>query len=302
MPLDPKVREFLSYYYKNFQEIHSFQEFREKTNSLLANLAPKEKIYKTEDKTIKTEDGYNLPIRIYYPNDRKDLPIVLHFHGGAWILGNIETEDAISRVLANACNCIVISVDYRLAPEYKFPTAVNDCFTATKWAYENADNLGKRNIGVFGISAGGNLASVVALLSRDKGIKLSAQALVVPFVYPDLASKSMNEYSKGYFLDINVPVDNSISLYIRDQHDLLNPLLSPLTADNLSNLPPAIVVTAEYDPLRDQGEAYASRLIQSNVDTISIRINGEIHAFIGSPNVSRRVTLMVGAVLKDLLK
>lgn len=226
----------------------------------------------------------------------------MHFHGGAWILGSIETEDAVSRILANSCNCIVISVDYRLAPEYKFPTAVNDCFSATKWALENAEQIGgrKNSIGVFGISAGGNLAAVISLLTREKGLKLSAQALVVPFVYPDLASKSMNEYRKGYFLDINVPVDASLSLYLRDQNDLLNPLFSPLVAD-LSNLPPAIVVTAEYDPLRDQGEAYASRLMEAGVDTVSIRVNGSIHAFLGNANVARRVTIMVGAALKDLL-
>lgn len=302
--LDPKVREFLAEFYKNFnlQEIKSFQDFRNKINSLLSASLPKDKIYKTEDKTIKTEDGYNLPIRIYYPTEAKDLPIVMHFHGGAWILGSIETEDAVSRILANSCNCIVISVDYRLAPEFKFPTAVNDCFTATRWAYENAEQLGgnKNKIGVFGISAGGNLAAVISLLARDKGLKLSAQALIVPFVYPDLASKSMNEYRRGYFLDINVPIDPSISLYIRDQSDLFNPLLSPLLAD-LSNLPPAIVVTAEYDPLRDQGEAYASRLMEAGVETISLRVNGEIHAFLGNANIARRVTIMVGSALKDLL-
>lgn len=300
IPLDPKVKEFLAQYYK--QEFKSFQELRDKLNSLLATSLKKEKVYKTEDMLIKTDDEYNLRIRIYYPAEGKGFPVLMHFHGGAWILGSIETEDAISRLLANSCNCIVISVDYRLAPEYKFPTAVNDCFNATKWAYENAEKIGGRKdrIGVFGISAGGNLAAAVTLLARDRGLKLSAQALIAPFVYPDLASKSMNEYKKGYFLDINVPIDVTLSLYIREQSDVLNPLVSPLLAD-LSNLPPAIIVTAEYDPLRDQGEAYAARLMEAGVETISLRVNGEIHAFVGNANVARRITIMVGSVLKDLL-
>ncbi|WP_342782522.1 alpha/beta hydrolase [Saccharolobus sp.] len=244
-----------------------------------------------------------MPIRIYYPDDKRGHPIVLHFHGGAWILGSIETEDSVSRILANSCNCIVISVDYRLAPEHKFPAAVTDCFDSIKWAYENAENIGgdKNRIAVFGISAGGNLAAVTSILSRDRGMKLRAQALVVPFVYLDLASRSMTEYRKGYFLDINVPVDYGIRMYIRDEKDILNPMFVPLITEDLSNLPQAIVVTAEFDPLRDQGEAYAKRLMESGVSTLSFRVNGMVHAFIGSPIVSRLVTVMVGSALKDIL-
>ncbi|MEM4138947.1 MAG: alpha/beta hydrolase, partial [Sulfolobaceae archaeon] len=308
MPLDPEVRKFLEYFYKsNILDFtkYSFQEIRERINKLLAESLPREPIYRTEDKRIKGSE-VEIPIRIYYPYEIREgqkLPIVLHFHGGAWILGNLETEDAVSRLLSKSCECIVISVDYRLAPEHKFPSAVTDCFDSVKWAYENADKIrgDKGKIAVFGISAGGNLAAAVSLLARDKGVKLSAQALVVPFVYLDLASKSMTEYRKGYFLDINLPVDIAIKMYLRDERDLYNPLFSPLIAENLANLPPAIVVTAEYDPLRDQGEAYASRLMESGVPTLSIRVNGMIHAFLGSPKVGRLITVMVGRALSEML-
>ncbi|AAK42648.1 alpha/beta hydrolase [Saccharolobus solfataricus] len=244
-----------------------------------------------------------IPIRIYYPDNKRDHPIILHFHGGAWILGSIETEDSVSRILANSCNCIVISVNYRLAPEHKFPAAVTDCFDSIKWTYENAESIGghPNRIAVFGISAGGNLAAATSILSRDQGIKLRAQALVVPFVYLDLASTSMTEYRKGYFLDINVPIDYGIMMYIRDEKDLLNPMFVPLIAEDLSNLPQAIIVTAEYDPLRDQGEAYAKRLMEAGVLTLSFRVNGMVHGFLGSPNISRLVSVMVGSALKDIL-
>jgi acetyl esterase len=305
MPLDPEVKQFLSNFYKynilDFSK-YSIQEVRKIINEFLAKALPKENVNRIEDKKIKVRDyDYEIPVRIYYPSIQKD-GLIIHFHGGAWILGSIETEDAISRILANSCNCIVISVEYRLAPEYKFPTAVYDCFNAIEWAYENAETLGinKNKIALFGISAGGNLVASTALLARDNGINLLAQVLVVPFVYLDLASRSMNEYRKGYFLDINVPVDYAIRMYIREESDLYNPLFAPLMAEDLSKLPQAIVITAEYDPLRDQGEAYAYRLMQSGVPTLSLRVNGMIHAFLGSPRVSRQVAIIVGSLLKDL--
>ncbi|MEM3995234.1 MAG: alpha/beta hydrolase [Thermofilum sp.] len=300
MTIDPEVRRFLDYFYKNFNiyQINDIKKFRDTMNDLLGKFMLKEPVYKIEDLKINSE-GAEIPIRIYYPDNNKDHPIIMYFHGGAWILGSIETEDPIARILTNACNCIVVSVDYRLAPEYKFPTAVYDCFNATVWSLNN--KLGNGKIGVAGISAGGNLAAAVSLLARDKGLKLASSALIVPFVYPDLASKSVMEYKKGYFLDINVPIDPAIIAYIRDLNDLHNPLFAPLVAQDLSGLPPTIVVTAEYDPLRDQGEAYASRLMESGVQTLSIRINGHIHALLGSPRVARQVAVMVGTLLRDIM-
>ncbi|AOL15932.1 carboxylesterase [Sulfolobus sp. A20] len=306
MPLDPEVRNFLQVYYKanliDFTK-YQFQEIRHKVNELLATAVPKEPVGETRDMKVKLED-YELPIRIYSPIKRTNNGLVMHFHGGAWILGSIETEDAISRILSNSCECTVISVDYRLAPEYKFPTAVYDCFNAIVWARDNAGELGidKDKIATFGISAGGNLVAATSLLARDNKLRLAVQVPVVPFVYLDLASKSMNKYRKGYFLDINLPVDYGIKMYIRDEKDLYDPLFSPLIAEDLSNLPRAIIVTAEYDPLRDQGEAYAYRLMESGVPTLSFRVNGNIHAFLGSPRTSRQVTVMIGALLKDIFK
>ncbi|MEB2792820.1 MAG: alpha/beta hydrolase [Caldisphaeraceae archaeon] len=306
IPIDPEVKEFLESFYKLDIAIdptkYSIEEIRKKMNALFAEALPKEPIHKIEDIKIRSDD-YDLPIRIYYPDDKKGHGIILHFHGGAWIFGNLDTEDSISRILANHCGCIVVSVDYRLAPEHKFPAAVNDCFNSLLWSINNAERIGgdPRKIATFGISAGGNLAAATSILSKEKGVKLKAQALVVPFVYLDVASRSMNEYRKGYFLDIDTSALSWLFMYIRNESDLINPLFQPLLANDLSGMPETIILTAEYDPLRDQGEAYAGRLRESGVPTISMRLNGMIHAFLGSPRVQRQSAIIVSSLLKDIL-
>ncbi|AOL16511.1 carboxylesterase [Sulfolobus sp. A20] len=304
MPLDPVVRKYLEeeYYKSNIfdSKKYTIQEIRRMFEER-ARKYPKEQIYKIEDRKIDS-NGYEMSVRIYYPDGEKGHPIILYFHGGGWMIGSIETEDSASRILTKTCDCIVISVDYRLAPEYKFPTAVYDCFNSILWAKKNAESIGgdKDKIGLFGVSAGGNLVLTSSILAKQKGVKLSVQNAVVPVLGLDLTSKSMMEYRKGFGLDMGLPIDFMIRNYIRDEKDLLNPLFSPLLAEDLSGLPYTIIITAEYDPLRDQAEAYAYRLMESGIPTLSVRVNGMIHSFSGSPLVSRQVLVMSGALMKDL--
>jgi acetyl esterase len=179
----------------------------------------------------------------------------------------------------------VASVDYRLAPEHKFPAAVEDCYAATKWVAENASSIGgdATRIAVSGDSAGGNLAAVVTLIARDsKKLPLVFQVLIYPVTGAGYDTQSARENATGYFLtkDDMLWFD---SLYLRSDADRDNPRVAPLRAKTLSGLPPALVITAEFDPLRDDGEAYADRLRNSGVDVVCTRYNGMIHGFMSMP-------------------
>lgn len=304
MPLDPEVKRYLEQFYENNifdSSKHTIGETRRLFEEQQKRY-PRVNIHKTQDLKIKSFDGYELPIRIYYPDENKGHGIVLHFHGGGWVIGSIETEDNISRMLANYCNCIVISVDYRLAPEYKFPTAVYDCFSSLVWVKENAESIGgeRDKIALFGISAGGNLVAATSLLAKKNDVKVKAQVLVTPLIGLDVTSKSIHDYKEGYGLDMSLPIDFMIRNYIKDSSDILDPLFSPLMAEDLSGLPESIIITAEYDPLRDQAEAFAYRLMEAGVPTLSLRVNGVIHSFSGTPRINREILVMIGALLRDI--
>lgn len=305
MPLDPEVKKYLAEFYRNnifdmskytIQEVRRLYE--EQTRKY-----PKVPIHRVQDMRISSFDGYELPIRVYYPDDERGHGIILHFHGGGWVIGSIETEDNISRMLANYCNCVVVSVDYRLAPEHKFPTAVYDCFASLQWVKQNAGKINgdSGKVALFGISAGGNLVTATSLLAKQRGVDVRAQVAVTPLIGLDVTSRSMHEYRQGYGLDMSLPIDFMIRSYAKDINDTLNPLFNPLMAEDLSGLPESIIVTAEYDPLRDQAEAYAYRLMEAGVPTLSIRVNGMIHSFSGSPRVTREVIIMVSSLLRSIL-
>jgi len=227
--------------------------------------------------SVQEQNAGDRPIRIYCPEPGRELPILVYFFGGGWTLGSLDTSDAVCRHLANAASCLVIAVGYRLAPEHKFPTAVHDCFEAVKWIQANAPSLGgdPARVAVAGDSAGGNLAAAVTLLARDAGIPLAAQVLV----YPN------TDYTATFDGEANPLLFNKNSVawywghYLSSAEDGTSPLASPLLAPSLSGLPPALVITAEHDPLRDQAEAYANRLADSGVPTILSRYDGMIHGF-----------------------
>ncbi len=244
-------------------------------------------------------------VRLYTPSATRNLPLIAFFHGGGFVLGNVAMYDDFCRFLANYSGCAVASVDYHLAPEAPFPAPLEDCYSALTWLAANAAELqvdGAR-LAVAGDSAGGNLATATALLARDRhGPALRYQALFYPALDPACDSASANALATGYFLrrDAMVWFWNH---YLQNPADRSNALATPLQA-NLAGLPPATVVTAEFDPLRDEGEAYADRLRGAGVEVIGRRYLGVIHGFASMPYVTglaQRALADVGADLRSAL-
>jgi acetyl esterase len=220
-----------------------------------------------------------LAVRIYYPHTDGPLPALVHCHGGGWVSGDLSVYDSPSRTLANRTGCAVAVVDYRRAPEHRFPGPLDDCYTALCWIAEHATslNLDPARIGVCGDSAGGNLAAAACLRAREHGPELALQVLIYPVTDYNLDTPSYHEYAEGFGLQ-----RESMRWYWR--HYLpgpaagADPLASPLRAPDLSGVPPAVVLTAECDPLRDDGERYAARLRAAGVPVRSHRFDGMIHA------------------------
>ena len=226
----------------------------------------------TEDATA---DG--IPVRLYRPDDT--VGTLVWFHGGGWCLGSMDEHDAFCRRFAVAAGTTIVNVDYRLAPEHPFPAPLDDCFAATRWAAGTLD----RPLAVGGDSAGGNLAAAVTLRARDEGLPIDFQLLVYPALDAEMSFPSTKENGEGYFL---YAVDTRWFWdHYLDGHDRRDPLASPIYADDLSGLPPAYVVTTEYDMLRDEGEAYALRLDQAGVPAVRRRWDGEMHAFFTAGDV-----------------
>jgi len=243
-----------------------------------------EPVAKVEDRLIPGPAG-QIPVRVYTPQGSGSFPVLVWFHGGGFALGSIDIVDEFCRALTNAAGCITVSVDYRLAPEHKFPAAVDDCYTATKWVAENANAIGSdpTRIAVGGDSAGGNLAAVVALMARDRGTPpLVYQLLVYPVTNFAFDTPSHREYADGYFLTKD-DMTWFCNLYLRSEADSHNPYASPLQAQDLRGLPPALVITGEFDPLRDEGEAYAARMREAGVPVACKRYSGMIHGFLSMP-------------------
>jgi acetyl esterase len=228
-----------------------------------------------------------IPIRVYTPAGTPPLPLVVGFHGGGFVIGSLDSHDGVSRRLANASGCIVVSVGYRLAPEHRFPTAVEDAYHATRWVAEHAAELNgdPGRIAVCGESAGGNLAAVVALLARDRGGPgLAFQLLVYPPVDMggDYPSRTAN--GEGYLLSLE-DMRWYQSNYLNDLSERADPRASPLRAPSHAGLPPALIITAGYDPLRDEGEAYGGRLRAAGVPVRVSRYHGMVHGFFGMAGV-----------------
>ena len=229
--------------------------------------------------------GGPMAIRIYRPKDSLRAAIV-YFHGGGWVVGSLESADASCRILANRSRCVVISIDYRLAPETKFPGAVDDAYAATKWVADNAAELriDPERIAVGGASAGGNLAAAVALVAREKGgPEIAFQLLTVPVTELSSKAESHREFATGYGLSA-ADMQWFGRHYVRTEADADDPRASVLRAD-LHDLPPAFVITAECDPLRDDGEAYAEKLRELGIAARYKRYPGMFHGFMSFPAV-----------------
>ena len=225
--------------------------------------------------------GGPLALRVYTPAGNGPFPVTMMFHGGGWVIGDLDTADSQSRELCAGTDSVVVSVDYRLAPEHRFPAAADDCYAATRWAKDNAASYGgdPERFAVAGDSAGGNLAAVVALMARDRnGPAIDFQLLVYPVT--DGATFDTDSYrdnADGYLLTTE-DMHWFWDLYA-DASERSNPYASPARADDLSGLPPALVLTAEFDPLRDEGEAYARMLEGAGNAVERVRFDGLIHGF-----------------------
>ena len=256
------------------------EEARVVSPEMIAAGGPEEPVADVQNRTIPGPAG-PLAIRVYRPVLKETLPALVYFHGGGFVICNLDTHDRQCRRLANASGCVVISVDYRLAPENKYPAAVEDAFAATKYVAGHAGEFGidPDRLGVGGDSAGGNLATVVARLARDRGgPRLKFQLLIYPLVDFYDQSPSIRELAKDYFLTSEA-MDWFTAMYLPSHEAGLEPNASPMHAADVRGLPPAMIITAEYDPLRDQGEAYARTLQSAGVPVELKRYEGMIHAF-----------------------
>lgn len=284
MSLDPQIKEVLKVI-SSFQiDLNKItpQEYRNLfRQAALSMIEKKIEVKNTQDLFIDS-DGEKIRLRIYEPlNCKEPYPITIYYHGGGFVLGDVDVYDNVCRMLANLSNSLVVSVDYRLAPEYKFPTQVKDCYNALKWVHENAWKIkgDSSKIIVAGDSAGGNLASVVSIVARDRNEKLiRAQVLIYPVVNMLDLSPSVIEFSEVYFLTLEQMLWFN-KHYFSDLKDAMNPYASPIFAE-LKDLPPALIITAEYDPLRDQAETFAKILRSKGNNVTCIRANGLIHGFI----------------------
>jgi acetyl esterase len=280
MPLDPLVRSLLDLAAaQSTAPLTSLTpaQAREMFEKLRLPL-PRDRVAKVEDRRI-PGPAADIPIRSYQPENARG--VIVYFHGGGWVIGSLDSHDAPLRSLANAAGCSVVSVDYRLAPEHRHPAAAEDCYAATCWVADNAQSFGADSgaLAIGGDSAGGNLAAVTALLARERrGPRIRHQLLVYPVTDHDFERASYHDHAEGYFLG-REDMRWFWNHYVPSQADRNLFTASPLRAQDLSGLPPAHVVSAEFDPLRDEGEAYAARLREAGVPVSLTRYDGMIHGF-----------------------
>lgn len=288
MPLDPQCEELLTAL--EAMELPAFadmtpEECRETVKGFTMLMGEPEDVTKVEDRDLPGPAG-PIPVRIITPvaAGPGPLPVVLYFHGGGFVFGDSELIDPIIRTLANKSGCLVVSVDYRLSPESRYPAATEDAYAALKWVVDNAAEIGAdpTKVAVSGDSAGGNLSTVACLMAKDRGgPPVAFQVLIYPVTDHAMDRPSHKENAEGpiltkrdmhYFWDHYMP-----------SGDRSEPYASPLRATDLSGLPPALVVTAEFDPLRDEGEEYGQRLTEAGVPTEVRRYDGMFHGFFWMP-------------------
>jgi acetyl esterase len=292
VPLDPTVKALIEVMEANWPDLEHTPaaQVRETTRANNAAAAqagpPPREVAKVEDRSVEGPGG-PIPVRIYWPLGATGTPpLVVYFHGGGWVICDLDSHDAGCRALANETGSVVVSVDYRLAPEHRYPAAPEDSYAATVWAAEHATELGAdaNRLGVAGDSAGGNLAAVVALMARDRhGPPLRFQLLVYPVtdVSPGRdRHPSQTDNATGYFLT-TTGMDWFRAQYLPEGEDGSDPYASPFMARDVSGLPPAFIVTAEFDPLRDEGEAYGAKLAAAGVPVETLRAEGLFHGFFG---------------------
>lgn len=308
MPLDPEAAAFLERLAQsNIPAINTLPPQQARDLILPVGLAP-DRIGGILSEKASGPNG-DVPVRIYTPVTttsmidssaqlRRGRPVVMFFHGGGWVIGSIDSHDALCRQLCNNSQCLVLSVEYRLAPEHKFPAGLEDCYAATQWAAREAHEFGgdAQALFVSGDSAGANLATAVCLMSRDRrGPQISGQVLAYPITDRNFETESYRQNGDGYFLTRG-QMEWFWENYLADDADAANPYAAPLLAEDLSGLPDAFVLTAEYDPLRDEGLAYANRLQAAGVAVDRVHCEGMIHGFLRRTDTFDRANVAVSEI------
>jgi acetyl esterase len=284
MPLDPQVEKVLEDAaalrlpaYQDLSPTQARKQMRDQSPPVQTALSVK----KVVDRKIPGPSG-DIPIRLYYPAGNAPFPVLVYFHGGGWVIGDLDTHHGFCHALAKTSGCLVVAVDYRLAPEHRYPAAVEDAYAATKWIAENSELIqaDPDRFAVCGDSAGGHLAAVVSLMARDRnGPRIDLQILIYPITDCSFGTPSYEENREGYMLTRDL-MKWFWNHFINTESEADDPYVSPLRAKSFSDLPQALILTAEYDPLRDEGEAYANKLQGAGVNVTLTRYPGMIHAFI----------------------
>lgn len=284
MPLDPQIQDVLKLVekagYPDYWELTPQQARAQFEQTAPILDARPLRLHRVENRTLPGPAG-DIPVRVYWPRTAEEpLPLLVWLHGGGFVLGGLNSYDAICRWLSRHADCIVISVDYRLAPENKFPAAVEDCLAALNRTAEHAAELGgdPARIAIAGDSAGGNLAAVTSILSRDTGSMPCFQLLVYPGTAPEPDSASHHRHAEGYLLSRKA-ILWFYDHYLTGATDRRDFRYAPLLAEDLSGLPPALVIVAGHDPLHDEGVAYAERLREAGTAVDLIDYPGMVHAF-----------------------
>ncbi|MFV0432674.1 MAG: alpha/beta hydrolase [Leucobacter sp.] len=252
--------------------------------------------YRTLDRAITSEDGsHDIPVRVFLPKERRREDVILFFHGGGWVTGDIESYTPACTTMADLTGCVVASVDYRLAPEHPFPAGLEDCLRVARLVLEEPGRVGLRDaerVVLVGDSAGGNLAAVASQVLRDEGISLPRrQILLYPVTHWDHDAATslfgtVRDHGDDYRLT-NTEIQEYMELYVPDPEMRRSPLVSPLMAEDLSSQPKTLMLTAELDLLRDEGEAYGEALAKAGNDVRVNRIPGALHGFIALPRFAR---------------
>jgi|KBSSwiStaDraftv2_1062776.scaffolds.fasta_scaffold08319_7 acetyl esterase len=308
MPLDPQAQKVVdalaALNLKPFRD-SSPAEARESMRSRTAALGPFEEVPAVADHRVPVTGG-EITVRVYKPAGMGPHPVLVFYHGGGWVIGDLYTHDGICRSIVNAAGCAVASVDYRLAPEFKYPVPVEDSYAGLLWVVANATRLGldSARIAVGGDSAGGNLAAVMALLARDRrGPRLLLQILVYPVTNYDFGTASYRENGTGFVLTTD-DMRWFWRHYLSREEQGREMTASPIRAKSLADLPPALVITAGCDPLRDEGDAYAARLRDAGVAVTLTPYPGMFHGFLRMTRIldQSRVLLdeIAGALKKAL--
>lgn len=306
MSLDPQVAEILQNLDRGFPPVHQMTgaDARALIRSRLVSPAEPEPVGAVADHSVDGQGGH-IPVRVYWPQATGTLPVLVYAHGGGFVFCDLDSHDGLCRSIANLTPAVIVSVDYRLAPENPWPAAAEDVYAVTCWAAENAAALGgdPHRVAVGGDSAGGNLAAVTALMARDReGPRLAGQLLIYPVLGADFGTESYRLFGQGYY-NPKAALQWYWDCYVPSPDDRTHPYASPLQAE-LQRLPSAVLVVAEHDPLRDEGLAFGAALDAAGVPTVQLHYQGGIHGFMTMPmlDLARRARQQASSALGHLLQ